>query len=394
MILAFLLGIFCGAVAGLIPGIHINLIASLVLAGSGWLLDIFSTTDLAVFIVAMGVAHALIEVVPAIFLGAPDDSTALAMLPGHRMLHDGLGYDAVRFATIGALGCLAFTLMLFPVLLWLFPLLSSTIKPVLGWLLIALVVMLVAKEKRDWRKAAIVFLATGLLGWLVLRVFTVEQPLLPLLSGLFGASSLALAIAERAEIPVQIGQFARLDRKDAVKGIVGGVLGGTLVTLFPGLGPGHAGSLATTIFKAESHAYLVLMGGLHAADFLSSLVTLVALGKARNGTLATLEKLTTLHSGDLPLLGGVALLAGGLAAGIALLSAKGFSGLVENVNYPLLSAGILLFLVGLVTLLSGWKGLLVLLASTAAGWLAPALKVSRAHAMGCLLLPTILYYLP
>jgi putative membrane protein len=393
MIFAFILGIVCGVIAGLVPGVHINLIASVLLAGGAWLQGWFSDTELAIFVIAMGMTHAMVEVVPSVFLGAPDDSTALIMLPGHRMLHQGLGYDAVRFATIGALGCLVLTLLLIPVLLWAFPLLSRALRPVLGSLLLALVIILIAREGQDWWKAGLVFSTSGLLGWLVLQHWTIEQPLLPLLSGLFGASSLILALAENVEIPTQIGRFERLDKREGTKGIFGGLLGGTLVTLFPGLGPGHAGTVATALLKTESHAYLVLMGGLHTADFLSSIVTLVALGKARNGALAALQDIVTVTSADLWLLGGVALLAGVLAAGIALLSAQGFSALIEHVNYPLLSGCILAFLVGLVALLSRWPGLVVFVVSAFIGLLAPWLKVSRAHAMGCLLVPTLTYYL-
>jgi len=393
MILAFILGVVSGVVAGLIPGVHINLIASLLLAVSAFLLEHFTGMDVAVFVVAMGVTHAFVELVPAIFLGAPDDSTALVMLPGHKMLHEGLGYDAVRFAVVGALGCLFSTLALVPVLLWLFPWLFSVLKPVLGWLLLGLVTVLILKEGRDWWKAAIVFSATGALGWIVLRRLPVEQPLLPLLSGLFGASSLGLAIFERAEIPVQIGRFARLEKLTAAKGIIGGLIGGTLVTLFPGLGPGHAGALATTIFRSTGHTYLVLTGGLHAADFMASLVTLVAIDKARNGALAVMDELVQITINDLWLLGGIALAAGIVAAGLALLSAKLFSELVERVNYPWLCAGVLGFLVVLVTVLSGLRGLLVFVVSAGVGLLAPKLGVSRAHAMGCLLVPTMAYYL-
>lgn len=393
MIIAFVLGIVGGVVAGLIPGVHINLIASVVLAGSAWLLEYFSTIEFAVFIVAMGVTHAFVELVPSIFLGAPDDSSALIMLPGHKMLHDGLGYDAVRFGVIGAFGCLVFTLVLFPVILWAFPKIFWLLRPILGWLLLGLVIILVGKEGRDWWKAGIVFSLTGLLGYLVLRVFTVEQPLLPLLSGIFGASSLALAIFQKAEIPVQIGKFEKLEKTTAAKGILGGLIGGTLVTLFPGLGPGHAGALSSTIFRSTSHSYLVLIGGLHAADFVASLATLVALDKARNGAVAVMDQIITITRDDLWLLGVVALIAGILALFFALQSAKVFSALVENVNYPLICISILVFLTVLVVILSGWKGLIVFAISGTLGLLAPLLKVSRAHAMGVLLVPTLTYYL-
>jgi TctA family transporter len=106
-----------------------------------------------------------------------------------------------------------------------------------------------------------------------------------------------------------------------------------------------------------------------------------------------MSQIVDVSMNDLWLLGGAALIAGIIAAVIALISAKGFSQLVERVNYPLLCGSVLLFLVILCFVLTGWKGLAVLVASTALGLLAPWLKVSRAHAMGCLLIPTLTYYL-
>jgi TctA family transporter len=202
-----------------------------------------------------------------------------------------------------------------------------------------------------------------------------------------------MAVFQNAKIPVQIGKFDRLAKKDGAKGILGGLIGGTLVTLFPGLGPGHAGALATTIFRSTGRTYLVLVGGLHTADFLSSIITLVALGKARNGAIAVLEQLMNVTANDLWLFGIAALIAGLIAAALALICAKGFSAIVERVNYPILSSSILVFLAVLVLLISGWKGLIVLTISTLLGLLAPLLKVSRAHAMGVLLIPTLTYYL-
>jgi putative membrane protein len=393
MITAFILGIASGVIAGLTPGIHINLIASLMLAGSGLLLDYFSTTELAVFVVSMGVTHAFVELVPAIFLGAPDDTTALIMLPGHKMLHQGLGYDAVKFGVMGALGCLLSTLAMFPLILWLFPLLSNSLRPILGWLLLALATILILKEGKNWWKALLVFSATGILGLIVLRELELSQPLLPMLSGLFGASSLLLAIFNKTQIPAQIRGYARLKKSEGMLGIIGGLIGGVFVTLFPGLGPGHAGSLATSVFRSTGQTYLVLVGGLHASDFAASLATLVAIDKARNGALAVLDQITKITTQDLWLLAVTALIAGIIASIITLFSAKIFSELVEKVNYPLLSKIILIFIASLVLAISKWQGLIIFFASTLIGLIAPKLGTSRAHAMGCLLVPTLLYYL-
>jgi putative membrane protein len=341
----------------------------------------------------MGVTHAIVELVPSIFLGAPDDTTALIMLPGHKMLHKGLGYDAVRFGVIGAAGCLGCTLAMFPAILWLFPLLADSMRPMLGWLLLALAAILLAKEGKNIWKAGIVFLLSGLLGWIVLRKLELSQPLLPLLSGLFGASSLWLSAFQHTKIPAQTAGYARLPKKDSIPGIICGMIGGIFVTLFPGLGPGHAGALAAGIFRPTGKRYLVLMGGLHAADFTASIATLAAIGKARNGALAALDQITTITGQDLRILAGTALAAGIIAAAITLISARAFAKIVEKVNYRLLSLSVLAFLTCLVIAITGWKGLIVLAASTLAGLAAPMLKTSRAHAMGCLLVPTIMHYL-
>jgi TctA family transporter len=51
------------------------------------------------------------------------------------------------------------------------------------------------------------------------------------------------------------------------------------------------------------------------------------------------------------------------------------------------------FILVLTPLLAGWLGLLVLVTSTALGILPATVKVARVHAMGCLLLPVILFFL-
>ncbi len=89
------LGIVVGIITGLAPGVHINLISVLLFSVSPFLLGYTSALHLAIFIVAVAVTHAFLDALPSIFLGAPEEATALAVLPGHRMLLEGKGYEAV-----------------------------------------------------------------------------------------------------------------------------------------------------------------------------------------------------------------------------------------------------------------------------------------------------------
>ena len=85
IIIATLLGILIGVFTGLTPGVHINLVATLVLSSSAVFLGYISPLVLAVFIVSMSVVHTFMNAIPAIYLGAPEDeANALNVLPGHK----------------------------------------------------------------------------------------------------------------------------------------------------------------------------------------------------------------------------------------------------------------------------------------------------------------------
>ena len=114
VLIAALLGIIAGIFTGLIPGVHINLVSLLVVSLSVYLLDIFSLPSLGVFIISMAITHTFLDVLPAIFLGAPDADTALGVLPGHKLLLQGMGYEAIKLTVIGSLFSLILALFLFP----------------------------------------------------------------------------------------------------------------------------------------------------------------------------------------------------------------------------------------------------------------------------------------
>src|SRR5712691_2419925 len=119
-ILGFLLvsglGILTGILTGLSPGLHVNNVAALLLATQdAWvsLIGFFvpeasadpPTTGLLLscFLLATATSHAVFDFIPSVFLGAPTEDTALATLPGHRLLLAGQGAKAVALAARGAL---------------------------------------------------------------------------------------------------------------------------------------------------------------------------------------------------------------------------------------------------------------------------------------------------
>ena len=94
--MAILLGCLFGVVTGLIPGLHINLVALILFSISPVLLGYTNVIAVASFIIAMSITHTFTDFISATYLGAPADDTALAVLPAHKLLLDGKGHEAIR----------------------------------------------------------------------------------------------------------------------------------------------------------------------------------------------------------------------------------------------------------------------------------------------------------
>ena len=393
LLIAIMIGILCGIVTGLTPGIHINLVSVLIVSLSSVFLEYTSALFLATIIISMGVTHTFLDSIPSIFLGAPDTDTVMAVLPGHKLLFQGLGWDAVRLTVIGSLLCLLLCIAIIPVLIFVFPLLYSVLKNYLGYLLILMIVFIILKDgHKVW--ALIIFVLSGILGLIVLNS-EISQPLFPMLSGMFGISALLLSLFQKVEVPTQINtEYIKVDKKEYIQSLLGGVFSGSFVALFPGIGAAQAAAMSTVFFKVKEFGYLILVGGINTVNFIIALVTVYTLDKARNGAIvAVMEILTNIDLSRLITFAAVALIVGGIATMLTLKIAKIFALLIEEINYNLISLAILFFITGLAFYFSGFIGLLVLLISTALGIIPQITGACRSNAMGCLLLPVVIFYI-
>ena len=396
--MALLLGVLAGIFTGLTPGIHINLVSLLVVSSSAYLLDFVSLPSLGVFIISMAIAHTFLDILPAIFLGAPNEATALGVLPGHKLLLQGMGYEAVKLTVIGSLSSLILAILLFPLLIIVFPLIYEDIRPFIGFILIAVVIYMILIEKGLDKKfwAFVVFLISGILGILALTMPNLKQPLFPLLSGLFGLSMLIVSLSQKVEIPKQrITENIILPKFQSIKSVLAGTFSGTIVSFFPGMGPAQAAVIGSNIFGSlGTYAFLILIGSIGTVDMVISMVTFYTLDRARNGAIfAIQELLDKIDLSTLILFIATALIAAGLATFLVLFLARVFAKLIGKVNYSFLCISVILLVTSLVFYFSSWLGLLILIASTAIGIIPNIVDVKRSHSMGCLMLPVILFFI-
>lgn len=393
IILCMLLGLALGIITGLTPGIHVNLVAITLVSLAPLFRDVVSPVGLAVAIIATAITHSFLDPLPSIFLGAPEGDTALGVLPGHRFLLKGQGAAAMMLTLIGSYAGLVVSLGLFPVFVWLGGIIYPFLQPAMGWVLLVIVAFMVWRDRYRWW-ALLVFLLSGCLGLLVFDL-QLKQPLFPLLTGLFGISTLLYSLYQTSSLPRQTNTVVTPSRKILGKSLGAGVISGWLTALLPGIGAATAAVLSLQIVKKLGDiGFMVLLGVISTVNFSLSLATLWAIDKARNGALIAVQELVPSSTPQQFILYGiVALIAGSIAVFLGKRLVKPFTFLVTSVPYRPLVLGVTGFLLILTLVLSGWLGLVVLIVAMAVGFIPAIKKTSRVHAMGCLLLPVMTYFL-
>jgi TctA family transporter len=165
VILFTLIGCGFGIITGLIPGIHVNNVALMVLALQATLVGFSiallgawnpSTFEIAIIISALIigclVTHTFLDIIPSVFLGAPDADTALSVLPGHRLMLAGRGYEAIKCSALGSFGSVLVALVaLFPARLLMGSPIYAYEKmwPFIPFILITIVTLLILNERGE-----------------------------------------------------------------------------------------------------------------------------------------------------------------------------------------------------------------------------------------------------
>lgn len=410
-----ILGFVLGIISGLTPGLHLNNFASMLLALSPQLILLGLTPfQMASIILAASISQTFFDAIPAIFLGAPDSETALSVLPGQRLMLEGRGIEAVRLSALGSAGSIAFSLFLVYPLSWIVSSYYEYFTKYVGIILLGIALMMIKSERGPWIEgqgslvhwkyrliAAMLFLTSGLLGLfafehdgLLSSPLNLEpQVLLPLLSGIFGASSLILSLSTKVQIPKQTESRIKMPAPSLIKAVLSGGLGGSLVAWIPGISPSVA-SIATRLGSpGTAEEFLVSIAGVNSANALFSLVALYVIDRPRSGAAAAIQELMTLDERTMAMMMVIVMmvvLASYLATvGTADIAAR----TISRLNYTQLCVFVLVFLLVMTYAFTGIFGLFILLLSTIVGLVAPVAGIHRTHAMGVLMLPLIVMYI-
>ena len=389
IILFLLIGTVFGTFTGLIPGIHINLIGVILVSLSISLFSSINPIYLVTFITSIAITHTFIDFIPSIFLGCPDTDTELSILPGHELLKQGKGYEAILLTAYGSLAAVFILILISLPSILIISKTYSVIEFLIPYLLVIISFGLIFSEKEKF-SALFVFLLSGFLGLIVLNL-GIKEPLLPLLTGLFGGSILLISIKNKTLIPAQ--KITKIKIK-IFRPLIGSVIASPICSFLPGLGSGQAAIIGNTISKVDKKGFLVLLGGTNTIVMGFSFISLYVISRTRTGAAAAIQQISGNLSWKILLLILIIILISGIISFfLVMFLTKFLSEKIEKVNYTLLSLITLTILVIIAFLVSGLLGLIVLIVSAFTGIYCISLRVRRTNMMGCLLIPTILFYL-
>jgi putative membrane protein len=395
VLLAFALGgVALGTLSGLTPGLHANnfalLLASVAPAVPG------SATNVGAAVLAAGVVHTFLDVVPALALGVPDAAMAATALPGHRLVIQGRGREALRLSAVGSALAVAVAVPLAVPVTRVVTAVYPTVRAHLPWLLAGVVVFLVVTES-SWRArvgGVVSVAASTALGAVALDLSPAAPldaggMLAPLFAGLFGAPVLVEAM-DGAGVPPQADALLALPERDLGLTALAGSGAGALVGYLPGVSSAIAAVVALPAVPGRSGArgFLVATSGANTANTVFALFALVALGTPRTGVMVALSDANVPRS--LPLLLAVVVLAAACAFCLVVLVGDGYLRVVGTADYTRLSVGVLSLLVVVSFLFAGWVGVAAFLVAGLVGLLPTRFGTRRVHLMGVLLGPLAL----
>ncbi|MEM0372345.1 MAG: tripartite tricarboxylate transporter permease [archaeon] len=362
-----LLGVVTGFLIGLVPGLHVNT-----------LLPALSPDYY--FIVPLSIAFVFSSFFPSLLLGVPNAETALSVLPGHRLVLRGRAITALLLCFYSAMIASALSLFSLLILFSVVKPLFSSFKPIVPFILAAVILSFVLKNK----KAAIIVALSSALG---LATFKNEGLLMPILSGFFALSTLMLSFGTSKLTP----QSAEFSPKITPMQLVRASLAASLLSCFFSLVPAVSSSIAATagtaLGKMNDEEFMAFVSATNTSYMILSFYTMSVLGIFRSGSAALLSQAPP---PNVLQIAGIVLVSSFFAGMLCIALAPVFTRLYRRVNYRQSCVFSIAFIISLNALFTGFYGLLVLFAASAVSVSTRFLNVARVTCMSALMAPIVL----
>jgi putative membrane protein len=412
-----LIGAAVGCGLALLPGLHVFNIAGLALLLSARSPASLNEQALAMFLLGALVGWAMVNVIPAVFLFAPDDANVIAVLPTTKYLMRGRGLEAVLLVGAGSLGALLGLVLVAPILDTALRPLRAILQPHTGWMLVAIIAFLLLGE---WPRAndmappgrrllsawaylgagLLTFVLSGLLGFVLLYrspvpVQAAYLNLMPAFVGLFAVPGLLQVLLFGAKPPPQSDALpTEIEPRLLLRGSLTGLSGGLFASILPVVSGGIGGLLAghaTAVWNER--LFMISLGASRVAYYVGSLMLLFVPGLTltRGGMAWMLSSIYVPYGWHSYWLAVAAVsLCGALAFAALVALARAAARLTNRLDVRWLAGGALAAAVAITIGFTGAGGFAIMLVATTVGLIPVVVGGRRMNCLGVLLAPITL----
>jgi putative membrane protein len=368
------------------------------------------------FMAGMIVGWSMLNTIPSVLLGAPDESAMFTVLPGQKYLMYGRGYEGTMITGVGGLaGIYVLVFLVGPFAPKFLPAIQGVLRYHMHWILWVVIAFILMSEwpkggnwgPAGWKKffdawrslgaGLLTFFLSGFLGFILIyrspvNVEMAFQNIMPAFVGLFGIPWCLLNIISGAQVPKQyVGDSLDIDADVVLRSAGAGALGGGFAAFFPVITGGIGGLLAGHATAQRDERVFIMSQGVskliyYVGAFL--LLFVPGLGVTRGGAAWMMKQLymPRTYYDYYMILGSIAI-AGATAFLIMSPLTRWTIRFIERANYRNASVLALGIILALVYLMTGWGGLAVMIVAAGIGLIPVLFGSRRLNCLGVLLLP-------
>ncbi|MDY0146049.1 MAG: tripartite tricarboxylate transporter permease [Kiritimatiellia bacterium] len=407
------------SVLSCLPGLHVyNVMGALVLG----IISLEGTRfaiPLEVYLPAftgMIVSWSMINTIPAVLLGTPDESALFTVMPGQKYLMAGRGFEGTMVTAVGGLaGAFFIVCVMAPLAPRYLPVSQQVLKGHMHWILWIIITFMLMSEwpkggnrgPAGWAKffdawktlivGLFTFLLSGLLGFIILTRSPIShevafQNIMPAFVGLFAIPWCLLNMISAASVPPQRTTKSLAINGDVIlRSVWSGSLGGGIAAYLPIVTGGVGGMLAGHATAQRDERVFIMSQGVskfiyYVGAFMLLFVPGLNLSRG-GGAWMTKTLYTPAGWADYYLVLGCIAIASGIAYLMMEPLAKLTLNFINRFNYRHVSTVAMAIIVLMVWGVTGWVGMFIAAVATGIGLLPVLFGSRRLNCLGILLLP-------
>jgi putative membrane protein len=419
VIASVLVGTAGSCVLSCLPGLHVYNVMGLLVMFIYWLTDMginLPPEAYLPFMAGMIVGWSILNSIPSVLLGAPDESAIFTVLPGQKYLMFGRGFEGTLLTGVGGLaGVFLLVGIVGPIAPRVLPVVQTVMRGHMHWVLWVIITYILMSEwpkggnvgPAGWAKffdawkslgaGLFTFLLSGLMGFILLNRSPIStevafQNIMPAFVGLFAVPWCLINIISGAEVPDQhIADSLDVDGGIILRSAAAGGLGGGFAAFFPVVTGGIGGLLAGHATAQRDERVFIMSQGVSKMMYYTGAFMFMfvpGLGITRGGGAWMMRGLyRPAGFGDYFMILGAIAIAGALAYLMMEPLTRFVLWLIKRFNYRYVSAGALAIIVLMVFIVTKWMGLFVMFVGAGIGLIPVLFASRRLNCLGILLLP-------